>query len=103
MYVVCHVHSLCCAGDQLAAPPAPAANEPEDVEAANPWAMLLRTFLPWVNAGQVPDYDQQEDEEPEGGRDDSQDTSAIAIGAGEEVVHEAYGAHAAGDEEDDLD
>ena len=25
--------------------------------------MLLRTFLPWVNAGQVPDYINQEEEE----------------------------------------
>ena len=32
----------------------------EAIEGANPWAMLLRTFLPWVNAGQVPDYQQQE-------------------------------------------
>jgi len=25
--------------------------------------MLLRTFLPWVNAGQVPDYVNQQEEE----------------------------------------
>ncbi|DBA78426.1 hypothetical protein WJX79_008278 [Trebouxia sp. C0005] len=35
----------------------------EEIEAANPWAMLLRTFLPWVNAGQVPDYINPEEEE----------------------------------------
>ena len=32
-----------------------------DLQADNPWAMLLQTFLPWVNIGQVPDYSQQED------------------------------------------
>ncbi len=35
----------------------------EEIEAANPWGMLLRTFLPWVNAGQVPDYVNQQEEE----------------------------------------
>ena len=35
----------------------------EEMEAANPWAMLLRTFLPWVNAGRVPDYGHEDEEE----------------------------------------
>ena len=79
MRVLCYVGGL-------AAPPA-AANEPEDIVAANPWAMLLRTFLPWINAGQVPDYDQQQED----GRDDSQNRLAEASGAEGEP------------EEDDLD
>ena len=85
----------------LAAPPA--ANEAEDLEAANPWAMLLRTFLPWINAGQVPDYDQQQDEEAEDEMDDSENNLAGAVGAEEEVMGEPDGADAAADEEDDLD
>lgn len=44
----------------------------EEIEAANPWAMLLRTFLPWVNAGQVPDYINQEEDE-EGAHDQEAD------------------------------
>lgn len=103
--------SLCvlCHAGGLAAPPAaneaadleaaPAANEAEDLEAVNPWAMLLRTFLPWINAGQVPDY-QQQDEEAEDGMNDSGNG---LLGAEEEVMGEADGADAAADEEDDLD
>lgn len=99
-----HMHLCFAAG--LAAPPV-AAGQPEDVEAANPWAMLLRTILPWINAGQVPDYDQQhDDEDPEGARDDPDSSLAAgAVAAGEGVMGEDDGADAAADEqeEDDLD
>lgn len=81
----------------------PAANEPEDVEAANPWAMLLRTFLPWINAGQVPDYDQQDDGESENGSDESHSALSGAGEAAAGVMDEADGAHIPRDEEDDLD
>lgn len=90
-----NVHALRYVGG-LAAPPA--ANEPEGLEAANPWAMLLRTFLPWINAGQVPDYDQQQED----GRDGSH-RLAEASGAEDEVVGGSDGADAAAHEEDDLD
>lgn len=99
-------HRLCAFAAGLAAPPV-AADEPEDLEAANPWAMLLRTILPWINAGQVPDYDQQEDEAgPEGRRDAPESSLAAgAVEAGEGVMGEDDGADAAADEqeEDDLD
>lgn len=98
-----NVHAVCYAGGFAAAPVAndapPAANEPENLQAANPWAMLLRTFLPWINAGQAPDYNQQQED----GRDDSHNSVAGAAGAGNEVVGETHGADASGDEEDDLD
>lgn len=29
-----------------------------EAEGLNPWAQVLRTFLPWVNAGAAPDYTQ---------------------------------------------
>lgn len=85
----------------LAAPPA--AIEPEDLDAANPWAMLLRTLLPWINAGQAPDYDQQDDGESDDGTVESYNDLAGAGGAAEGVAGEAEGAHAPADEEDDLD
>ena len=105
--VVAYVmHRPLCSAAGLAAPPV-AAGEPEDLEAANPWAMLLRTLLPWINAGQVPDYDQQEDEAgPEGRRDNPESRLAAgAVEAGGGVMGEADGADAAADEEeeDDLD
>ena len=87
------MQALCYVGG-LAAPPA--TNEPEDLQAANPWAMLLRTFLPWINAGQVPDYDQQQED----GRDGSHNSVAGAAGAENEVVGQPDGPAA---EEDDLD
>ena len=61
-----------------------------EIEAANPWAMLLRTFLPWVNAGQVPNYDQHEDDAV-----DSEADNGPGVGAEQDDVltHE----------EDDLD
>ncbi|KAL3147449.1 hypothetical protein ABBQ38_014508 [Trebouxia sp. C0009 RCD-2024] len=88
-------------GGGLAAPPA--AIEPEDLDAANPWAMLLRTLLPWINAGQAPDYDQQDDGESDDGTVESYNDLAGAGGAAEGVAGEAEGAHAPADEEDDLD
>lgn len=39
------------------------ANDPE-MQGLNPWAMVLRTFMPWVNAGAAPDYTQEDT--PEG-------------------------------------
>lgn len=35
------------------------ANNPE-LQGLNPWAMVLRTFMPWVNAGAAPDYTQED-------------------------------------------
>ena len=35
------------------------ANDP-DMQGLNPWAMVLRTFMPWVNAGAAPDYAQED-------------------------------------------
>ncbi len=29
----------------------------EDLQGTNPLAMLLRSMLPWINAGQAPDYE----------------------------------------------
>ncbi|KAL3162159.1 hypothetical protein ABBQ32_009867 [Trebouxia sp. C0010 RCD-2024] len=85
----------------LGAPPP--ANEPENLEAANPWAMLLRTLMPWINAGQAPDYDQQDDGESEDGTVESDNDLAGADGAAEGLAGEAAGPHAPADEEDDLD
>lgn len=62
------------------------------MEAANPWAMLLRTFLPWVNAGQIPDYNHQDED----GRAEDDESAADA---GAEVAEDGNQAH----EEDDLD
>ena len=54
----------------------------EEMEAANPWAMLLRTFLPWVHAGQVPDYSNQENrQEVDEHTEEAQPTTAIEHGA----------------------
>lgn len=81
----------------LAAPPT--ADQAENLEAANPWAMLIRTFLPWVNAGQMPDYD-EEAEGSEDGRDESQQDESQNAEA--EADQDETGA-AAADEDDDLD
>ena len=35
------------------------ANDPA-MQGLNPWAMVLRTFMPWVNAGAAPDYAQED-------------------------------------------
>jgi hypothetical protein len=35
----------------------------EEMRAANPLLMLLRSLMPWVNAGQQPDYGAEEEEE----------------------------------------
>jgi hypothetical protein len=37
----------------------------EELRAANPLLMLLRSLLPWVDAGQVPNYDA--DDQQQGG------------------------------------
>ena len=62
--------------------------------------MLIRTFLPWVNAGQVPDYDQEEAEESEDGMDESQHADSQGT---EAVAGEGERGAAAADEDDDLD
>ncbi len=41
--------------------------------------MLLRTFLPWVNAGQVPDYNNQEEEEEAEHDQEAEDTEHDVI------------------------
>ena len=60
-----------------------------EMQGDNPWAMLLRTVLPWVNVGQAPDYSQQED--PSG-------QSFIANPEDQQPADQE-----ADDEEDDLD
>ena len=64
-----------------------------EMQADNPWAMLLRTILPWVNVGQAPDYSQQEDA-------DGQDSSHSHGDQGQQ--QDAHIA-ATDDDEDDLD
>ena len=96
-----HIHAFWFCVGGLAAPPA--GDEPEDLEAANPWAMLLRTLMPWINAGQAPDYDQQDDGASEDGSDNSYSAVAGAGGGAEGLAGEPEGPHAPVDEEDDLD
>ena len=77
----------------LNGPPPP--NQHEDLEAGNPWAMLLRTFLPWVNAGRVPNYDQEDADDSEADRDQPSNPQPEADEA-------ASAADAVASEEDDL-
>ena len=56
------------------------------MQGLNPWAMVLRTFMPWVNAGAAPDYSQ----------DDATQTEAAASSS-------ANDAQQANESEDDLD
>lgn len=69
------------------------------MEAANPWTMLLRTFLPWANAGQVPDHRNQED------RQEQDEHTEHAQQATEATGHEADAAESnlSVPEDDDLD
>lgn len=41
----------------------------EELRQANPLVMLLRSLLPWVNAGQQPDYEADGGEGAEGRRE----------------------------------
>ena len=91
----------------LSAPPVAddSSAESEDLQAANPCTVLLRTFLPWINAGQVPDYERQHDEEgPNDGRDEPESSLAGAVEAEEGVTKMMERADAAAHKEKhDLD
>lgn len=45
----------------------------EQLHEANPLTMFLRSFLPWVNAGQQPDYGAEGVPPSQGAQEDSEE------------------------------